>query len=59
MYLFKIFLKCLFIFEREGERDSVQVGEGQREEDTESQAGSGLCTEPHAGLKLMNREITT
>ena len=39
----------MFIFER------VQTGEGQREGDTESEAGSRLSaigTEPDVGLKL-------
>ena len=40
----------------------MQAGEGQREGDTESEAGSRLSavsTEPDAGLKLMNREVMT
>ena len=41
----------------------VRVGGGaEREGDTESEAGSGLCAdsrEPHAGLELMNPEIMT
>ena len=51
-------LRCLFIFERERER----TGEGQREGDTGSEAGSRLCavsTEPDVGLELTNREIVT
>ena len=38
------------------------MGEGQREEDTESETGSRLqavSTEPDAGLELTNREIMT
>ena len=38
------------------------MGEGQREGDTESEAGSrlrALSTEPDAGLKLTDREIVT
>ena len=44
--------------ERETER--ARAGEGQREGDPESQAGSRLravSTEPDAGLELTNREI--
>ena len=44
------------------ERDSAQEEEGQREEDTESQAGSRLwavSTQPDMGLKPTNREIMT
>ena len=40
----------------------MQVGEGQREGDTESEAGSRLravSKEPDTGLELMNREIVT
>ena len=38
------------------------MGEGQRERDTESKAGSrpwAVSTEPDAGLKLTDREIVT
>ena len=52
----------LFIFERQGERQSVSRGGAQREGDTESETGSRLravSTEPDAGLKLTNREIVT
>ena len=56
------FEKCLFIyFERERARKSVWGG-GQREGDTESEAGSRLraiSTEPDAGLELVNCEIMT
>ena len=48
----------MFIAERE--RDRGQVGEGRREGDTESDAGSGLravSIEPDAGLEPVNREI--
>ena len=44
---------------RERERE---LGEGQREGDAESEAGSrlsGVSTEPHAGLEPMNCEIMT
>ena len=50
------FLLHLFIFER------AQVGEEQRENETESEAGSRLwtvSTEPLVGLELTNREIMT
>ena len=49
--------QLLFIFERHRERDRAQVGEGQREGDTESEAGSRLravSTGPDAGLELTN-----
>ena len=48
----------LFVFELETER----VGEGQREEDTESEACSelwGVSTEPNTGLELTSCEIRT
>ena len=54
----KIFFKHLFIFLR----DRVWVGEGQREGNTESEAGSSLravSTEPDTGLKFTDREIMT
>ena len=38
------------------------MGDGQRERETESEAGSRLwavSTEPNAGLELANREIMT
>ena len=47
---------------RERERGRLQVGEGQREGDTESKAGSRLQavrTEPDAGLELTNLKIMT
>ena len=48
---------------REGERERAPAGRGgEREGDTESEAGSRLLavsTEPDAGLELTNREITT
>ena len=50
----------MFSFERD--RDRVWVGEGQREEDTESEAGSRLqavSTEPDMELKPTNQEIMT
>ena len=43
-------------------RDRVQVGEEQREGDTESEAGSRLwavSTEPDTGLEPTNHEIMT
>ena len=56
------FLKHFFVFMIyfEGERDRAWAREGQREGDTESEAGSRLravSTEPDAGLELMDREI--
>ena len=55
-----LFLKHLFIFERE--RESMSGGGAQREGDTESEAVSRLravSTEPHVGLDLTDREIMT
>ena len=54
----------MFIFERERERESVRTSRGgaEGEEDTESEAGSGLpavSTEPDAGLEPTNYEIMT
>ena len=54
------FFKRLFIFETG--RDRAWTGEGQREGDTEYEAGSRLwavSTEPDAGLELTDREIMT
>ena len=50
--------------EREGERErqSTSRGRAKKEGDTESEAGSRLCTvstEPDVGLELMNGEIIT
>ena len=48
----------MFIFDR----DRTQVGEGQREGDAESKAGSRLRavgTEPDARLEPTNHEIVT
>ena len=50
----------MFIFERTKER--TWTGEGQREKETESKAGSRLwavSTEPDVGLEPMNREVMT
>ena len=44
------------------ERERVQAGEGQRERDTESEAGSRLpavSTETDVGLEPTDREIMT
>ena len=52
----------MYLFLRERERQGVSRGGAEREEDTESEAGSRLYTdsrEPKAGLKLMSREIVT
>ena len=52
----------MFIYFWEREWDKVWGGEGQREGDTESEAGSGLwavITEPDAGLELMDHKIMT
>ena len=56
----KYFSVCLLL--RETERQSVGRGGAEREEDTESEAGSRLqavSTEPDAGLELVNCEIRT
>ena len=40
----------------------MQVGERQRERETESEGGSriqAVSTEPDAGLELINREVMT
>ena len=50
----------MFIFERESQ--SMRGRKTEREEDTESKAGSRLrtvSTEPDMGLELMSREIMT
>ena len=50
----------MFIFERE--RQSVNGGGAESEEDTESEAGSRLwavSTEPDTGLELTDCEIMT
>ena len=54
-YFLKIFFKCLFLRER------AQVGEKQRERETQNpkQASGSVSTEPDAGLKFTNCEITT
>ena len=52
----------MFIYFWETERDRAWVGEGQRDGDTESEAGSRLwavSTEPNVGLKLTSHEIMT
>ena len=52
----------VYLFLRGRERERAQVREGQREGDTESEAGSRLraiSTELDAGLELMNHEIMT
>ena len=52
----------MFLFIFETERDRAWVGKGQREGDTESEAGSRLwavSTEPDTGLEPMNCEIMT
>ena len=52
----------MFIYFRETERDRAWTEEGQREGDTECEAGSRLwavSTEPDVGLELTNCEIMT
>ena len=65
--LYCSFLNVYFILffrerERERERQSMSRGGAEREEDTESKAGSRLqavSTEPNTGFKLMNHKIMT
>ena len=57
-----LFVFNFFFFKFIFERETVWLGEGQREGDTESEAGSRLraiSTEPDLGLKLTNHEIMT
>ena len=59
-YLKKIFNVYLFL--RDGERQSMSRGGAEREGDTESKAGSRLravSTEPDVALEPMNHEIMT
>ena len=56
--------KCVFFFKFihfKREIEKAQVGEGQREGETESQAGfvHAIRAEADVGLKLMNSEIMT
>ena len=60
LYFIFSFIFLMFIFERD--RQSSSRGQTDREGDTDSDAGSGLravSTEPDAGLKLRDCEITT
>ena len=57
-YIFLNIFLCLFISERETQRESG--GGAEKEGDTESKAGSRLCavsTEFYAGLELTNSKI--
>ena len=50
------------MFISESERDRTQVGEGEREGDTETEGGSRLqavSTEPDEGLEPMDCKIMT
>ena len=62
-FVFWVFFNLLkFSHFWETERDREQAGVGQRERETEFEAGSRLwavSTEPHAGLEPMNHEIVT
>ena len=52
----------MFIFERERKGQSTNGAAAEREEDTESEAGSRLravSVEPDAGLELTNLDIVT
>ena len=60
--MFFLKAKCIFLNVYMFLRDRAQAGEVQREEDTESEAGSRLwavSTKLDVGLELMNREIMT
>ena len=48
------FFKFIFLF-----WERAPIEEGQREEETESQAGSAPSAQPDVGLKLTNCEIVT
>ena len=55
-----VFFFLMFISKRDRDRD--RAGDGQREGDTESKAGSriwAVSTEPEVGLKPTNCEIMT
>ena len=52
-----LFVCCLVIFEREGDR--ARVGEGQREREGIPGRLHTVSTEPNTGLELTNREIMT
>ena len=59
-YYFFIFLMSIYFWERE--RQSASRRGAERQEDTESKAGSRLwavCTEPRVGLEPTNCEIMT
>ena len=59
-WCFYLFTFNVYLFLKK--RETVWVGKGQRETDTESEAGSRLwavTTEPDAGLEPTNREIVT
>ena len=64
-FIYFIFFKCVFNFEREREsreRQRVSRGGAKREGDTESEAGSKLwavSTELDVGLELMSCKIMT
>ena len=52
----------MFIYFWQGERDKAWGGEGQREKETQSEAGSRLwavSTEPDTGLEPTDRETMT
>ena len=52
----------IYFWQREKERQSMSRGGAEKEEDTESEAGSRLwavSTEPSTGLELTDREIMT
>ena len=65
LILFFIFFNVyllLFFFERERQTQNVSGLRSEREEDTESEAGSSpwaVSTEPDVGLELTNRETVT
>ena len=52
------FIFLMFIILRERERGRVQVGEGQREWETQNRK-QALSTEPSMGLELTDHKIMT
>ena len=55
----KYLIKKIFFNLRERERAWMSRGEGQRDRERESQAGSTLSEEPDMGLNPMTLEIMT
>ena len=49
----------VYLFLRETERERASRGGAERKGDTESELGSGLCTEPKARHELTDLEVMT